>query len=124
VPEPLHGRARRGGRSGAEPLASACTPRRNDLASTFGCHARAKAVAALAHQIARLKGPLHGLFSAGCRWPARCAQTRALIREAHASRQCEALPRHKRVSTCHKTVKVPFPCSRSAKIAAALAEKW
>jgi len=39
----------------------------------------------------------------------RRAQTRALIREAPASRQCEALPRHKRVSARHKAVKVPFP---------------
>jgi len=44
--------------------------------------------------------------------------------EAHAGRQCEALSRHKRVSTRHKAVKVPFLCSRSAKIATTLAEKW
>src|SRR4029453_16333750 len=51
--------------SGAEPLASARTARGNHLASAFGRHAGTKAVTALAHTLARLIGPLHGLFSAG-----------------------------------------------------------
>src|SRR5262245_63722098 len=50
--------------SGAEPLASARAARGNHLASAFGRHAGTKAVTALAHQLARLIGPLHGLFSA------------------------------------------------------------
>jgi len=62
-------RAPGGGRSGAEPLASARAPRGNHLASAFGRHAGAEAVAPLAHQIARLEGPLHGSFSAGIARP-------------------------------------------------------
>src|SRR5262249_5518492 len=51
--------------SGAEPLASTRAARGDHPAPAFGCHAGTKAVTALAHQLARLIGPLHGLFSAG-----------------------------------------------------------
>src|SRR5262249_41240086 len=60
--------ARRGRRSSAEPLAPARAARGNVLAPALGRHAGTKTVTALAHQIARLIGPLHGLFSAGARW--------------------------------------------------------
>src|SRR5262249_227740 len=53
------------GASGAEPLASARAARGNHLASAFGRHAGTKAVTAFGPQLARLIGPLHGLFSAG-----------------------------------------------------------
>ena len=67
------GEPRRGASSGAEPLASARAARGNDPAPAFGRHASAEAVAALAHQVARLIGPLHDLFSAGAGYclPAR-----------------------------------------------------
>src|SRR5712691_8103799 len=55
----------RGTRSGTEPLASARAARGNHLAAAFGRHAGAKTVTTLAHQLARLIGPLHGSFSAG-----------------------------------------------------------
>ena len=50
--------------SGAEPLAPAPASRVEDPAATLGRHAGAKSVTALAHQLARLIGPLHGFFSA------------------------------------------------------------
>src|SRR5712692_4527409 len=51
--------------SGTEPLAPVRPALGNDLAAAHGRHAGAKTVTALAHQLARLEGPLHGLFSAG-----------------------------------------------------------
>ncbi len=45
--------------SGRKTLASASTPRGQNLASAICRHARAKAVAALADQLARLKGTFH-----------------------------------------------------------------
>jgi hypothetical protein len=42
-----------------QPLAAAASARRQHPAAAFGRHARAKAVAALAHQFARLIGPFH-----------------------------------------------------------------
>jgi hypothetical protein len=48
-------------RSGTELLAAAGAPRREYLAAAFGRHPAAKAVAALAHQFARLIGPFHGI---------------------------------------------------------------
>ena len=51
--------------SGAEPLAAARAARGDHLAAARGRHAGAKTVTALAHQLARLIGPLHGSFSAG-----------------------------------------------------------
>ena len=47
--------------SGAQPLAAAPPPRRQDLAAPFGLQAMAKAMTALAHQLAGLIGPLHEL---------------------------------------------------------------
>ena len=46
--------------SGGEALASARPAGGNDLAAADGFHAGAKAVAALAHDFAGLKGPFHG----------------------------------------------------------------
>ena len=57
------GEPRRGGCSGAEPLASARAPRGNDPAPAFGRHAGAEAVPALADELARLIGTLHGIGS-------------------------------------------------------------
>src|SRR5262245_42800517 len=51
--------------SGTEALAPARPARGDDLAAAGGLHAGAKTVTALAHQLARLISPLHGLFSAG-----------------------------------------------------------
>jgi hypothetical protein len=61
--------------SGAEPLAPACAAGGDHLAAACGRHAGAKTVTALAHQLARLIGPLHRSFSAGrqSRWPRRPA---------------------------------------------------
>src|SRR5262245_22249489 len=125
-------RAPRGGRSGAEPLASARAARGNHLAAAFGRHPGAEAVAALAHQIARLKGPLHGSFSAGIAPPrgvgpgprihpgfggfAECSNSRAYTAGRRYSALRRPPRRHKRVSTPHKAVKAPFRRSRSAKI--------
>ena len=50
--------------SGAEPLAAARATRGEHPAAALGRHARAETVTALAHQLARLIGPLHGSFSA------------------------------------------------------------
>ena len=44
---------------GRQPLASAVTARLDDLLAAFSGHARAETVTALAHQLARLIGPLH-----------------------------------------------------------------
>jgi len=64
--QPLHGKNLNG--SGApsrtEPLAPTRAPRRQNLAATLGRRAGAKAVAALAHQFARLVGPFHEGVSA------------------------------------------------------------
>src|SRR5260370_1068335 len=67
------GGPRRGECSGAGPVASARAAPGDDLAPALGRHAGTEAVTALAHQIARLKGPLHDLFSAGAGYclPAR-----------------------------------------------------
>ena len=51
--------------SGTESLAPLRPALGNDLAATHGGHAGAKTVTALAHQLAGLISPLHGLFSAG-----------------------------------------------------------
>ena len=51
--------------SGAEPLAALGAPLRDDLAAAFGRHPGAITVTALAHELARLIGPLHGSVSAG-----------------------------------------------------------
>ena len=48
-------------RSGTELLAAARPPCREHLAAACGRHPAAKAVAALAHQFARLIGPFHGI---------------------------------------------------------------
>src|SRR5262249_22685783 len=61
--------------SGAEPLASMRPALGQHFAPAFGRHARAETVTALAHQLARLIGPLHGCFSAAARgrpWTGRC----------------------------------------------------
>src|SRR5262249_55465605 len=50
--------------SRAQPLAAAGAPGGDHLAAPLGRHAGAKTVSALAHQLARLIGPLHGWFSA------------------------------------------------------------
>src|SRR5215470_2953955 len=62
-------------RSGAQPLASARAPGGHHLAPALGRHAGTETVTALAHQLARLIGPLHGVISAaiafvraGYRW--------------------------------------------------------
>src|SRR5580692_9228411 len=48
-------------RSGTEPLAPLRPPGRQHSAAALGRHPGAKAVAALAHQFARLIGPFHGI---------------------------------------------------------------
>jgi hypothetical protein len=50
--------------SGAQTLAAAGAPGRENLAAAGGRQAGAKAVTALAHQFAGLISPLHGSFSA------------------------------------------------------------
>jgi hypothetical protein len=50
--------------SGAQAFATLPSARRNDLATSFGCHPGTKAVAALAHDFAGLIGPFHRCFSA------------------------------------------------------------
>src|SRR5207237_10904909 len=50
--------------SGTEPLATAGAARGEHPATALGRHARAETVTALARQLARLIGPLHGSFSA------------------------------------------------------------
>jgi hypothetical protein len=90
-------------------------------------------VAALAHQIARLKGPLHGSFSAeslpraalglalvvtpDLAGFAGCRNSRAYTGGRRYSSMRRPSQRHKRVSAPHKAVKAPFRGSRSAKIA-------
>jgi len=63
--QPIH-RLRMGvrARSRAQPLAPVRPARCQHFATAFGRHAGAKAVAALAHQFARLIGPFHGMVSA------------------------------------------------------------
>jgi hypothetical protein len=46
-------------RSGTQPFAATCAARRQNLAAAFTRHARAKAMAALAYEFARLIGPFH-----------------------------------------------------------------
>src|SRR4029077_5883286 len=53
--------AKREKRSRTEPLAALRAPGRQHPAAAFGRHPGAKAVAALAHQFARLVGPFHGI---------------------------------------------------------------
>src|SRR5262249_29088521 len=53
--------------SRTQPLAAARAPGGDHLAASLGRHAGAKTMSALAHQLARLVGPLHGWFSAGTR---------------------------------------------------------
>jgi hypothetical protein len=48
--------------SRAEPLAPLRAARSDYLAAALGRHAGAEAVAALAHQFARLVGPFHGVY--------------------------------------------------------------
>ncbi len=52
--------------SGRKPLTAACTARRKHSTSTFGRHARAKSMPALADELARLIRPFH-VFSPGLR---------------------------------------------------------
>jgi hypothetical protein len=52
-------------RSRTKPLAAVGAAGRQHLAAAFGRHPGAKAVAALAHQFARLVGPFHGIVSDG-----------------------------------------------------------
>jgi len=49
---------------GAQSFAAAGAARGHNLLAAFGRHPGAKAVAALAHQFARLIGPFHGVISA------------------------------------------------------------
>ena len=58
APPPRIGRPSRG-----QALAAVGAARRDHLAAALGRHARPKAVAALANELARLIRPLHGLFS-------------------------------------------------------------
>jgi len=51
--------------SSAQPFAAARAARGNHLAAAFGRHAGAESVSTLAHEFARLIGPLHWSFSAG-----------------------------------------------------------
>src|SRR5437879_6385339 len=53
--------------SGAQPLAAARTARVEHPAAARGAHPGAKPVAALAHQLARLVGPLHCDPFSACR---------------------------------------------------------
>src|SRR5438477_6555400 len=55
---------RGGAASGAQPFATTRTARRNHAPAAFRSHAGAEAVPALAYQLARLIGPLHGSVSA------------------------------------------------------------
>jgi hypothetical protein len=57
--------AKREKRSRTEPLAALRAAGRQHPAAAFGRHPGAKAVAALAHQFARLVGPFHGIVSDG-----------------------------------------------------------
>ena len=66
LPQSLHG-SRKNGASGAQPLTAARTARGHHLASAGGRHACAEPVTALAHELARLVGPLHGMVSAAGR---------------------------------------------------------
>ena len=67
--------------SGAQPLAAACPTSGKNLAATLGLQAMAKAMTALAHQLAGLVGPLHEF---DLRSPSRAAYT-----EARQGRQCD-----------------------------------
>jgi len=68
-------------RSGTQPFAAACAARRQNLAAAFTHHARAKAMAALAYEFARLIGPFHRcLRCAACRGD-KPPRLRRLIRE-------------------------------------------
>src|SRR4051812_19687837 len=92
--------------SSAQALAAARAAGCNHLAAARGGHAGAITVTALAHELARLIGPLHGLFSAGLEGRlfrmsrrtvpaddrAACAKVTRLIRERGLARQCKAGP--------------------------------
>jgi hypothetical protein len=67
--------------SGAQPLAAARSASSKHLAATLGLQAMAKAMTALAHQLAGLVGPLHEF---DLRSPSRAAYT-----EAREGRQCD-----------------------------------
>jgi hypothetical protein len=67
--------------SGAQPLAAARSASSKHLAATLGLQAMAKAMTALAHQLAGLVGPLHEF---DLRSPSRAAYT-----EAWEGRQCD-----------------------------------
>src|SRR5690242_15060053 len=67
-------------RSGAEPLAAMRAPLVQHRAAALARHAGAEAVAALAHQFARLIGPLHGSY------------LRSPLRAAEACRAASMLP--------------------------------
>jgi hypothetical protein len=69
--------------SGAEPLAAACSAGGKHLAATLSLQAMAKAMAAFAHQLAGLVGPLHEF---DLRSPSRAAYT-----EAQQGRQCDRI---------------------------------
>jgi hypothetical protein len=51
-------------RSGTQSFAAPCAPRGQNFAAAFARHASAKAMAALAYELARLIGPFHGDVSA------------------------------------------------------------
>ena len=70
-----------------KPFASARPPRRQHLAATCGCHPRAKAMTAFAHQFARLIGPFHGDFSAARGIFARKSAVGAAYTKAVPARQ-------------------------------------
>lgn len=72
--------------SGAEPLAAARATGAQNLAAADRRHASPKAVTALAHQLARLIGPLHG---SGLRLPERASAA------PHSHRARVARPGHK-----------------------------
>jgi hypothetical protein len=64
LPQSLHGSGPASRSSGAEPLPAARPAGIEHLAAARGGHPAPETVAALAHQLARLVGPLHDMFSA------------------------------------------------------------
>src|SRR5437763_8807849 len=68
-------------RSGTQPFAAPGAPRRQDLAAAFTRHTRAKAVAALAYELARLIGPFHGCLRCAAYRGDKPPRLRRLIRE-------------------------------------------
>ena len=72
--------------SGTQPLASPRAPRTDHSAPALGGHARAKAVAALAHQLARLVSPLHGPSSSD----SKCRQIKVPPDQSAARSKCRS----------------------------------